>query len=145
MTRPHKNWLEWLVFAMSLVVIAGFIGVLVYAAFMTKDAPASLRVFLGEPRKEQSHFIVPVLVQNRGGAAAAAVRIEVVLDSLGAGRLAPPRRGLLLVGSARGPTQWPSDRLRTAVRPRHRTQAHRLRRLDAGRKSHVRQSPTFGP
>ena len=81
MTRPHKNWLEWLVFAMSLVVIAGFIGVLVYAAFMTKDAPASLRVFLGEPRKEQSHFIVPVLVQNRGGAAAAAVRIEVVLDS----------------------------------------------------------------
>ena len=81
MTRPHKNWLEWLVFAMSLVVIAGFIGVLAYAAFMTKDAPASLRVFLGEPRKEQSHFIVPVLVQNRGGAAAAAVRIEVVLDS----------------------------------------------------------------
>ena len=81
MTRPHKNWLEWLVFAMSLVVIAGFIGVLVYAAFMTKDAPASLRVFLGEPRKEQSHFIVPVLVQNRGGAAAAAVRIEGVLDS----------------------------------------------------------------
>ena len=50
MGHPHKNRLEWLVFAASLLVIASIVGLLVYGGLMTRDAPAQLQVFLGEPR-----------------------------------------------------------------------------------------------
>ncbi len=83
MRRPHKNRLEWLVFAASLLVIAGVVGFLVYGALLTRDAPAHLQVLLGEPRPEGSLFVVPVVVENRGGEAAAGVRIEVLLETAG--------------------------------------------------------------
>ena len=83
MRRPDKNRLEWLVFAASLLVIAGIAGFLVYGALMTRDAPAHLQVYLGEPRHEGSLFMVPVVVENRGGEAAAGVRVEVQLETKG--------------------------------------------------------------
>jgi len=81
MRRPHKNPLEWLVFAASLLVIGGIVALLVYAGRATRDEPARLEVFLGQPRQEAALFFVPVVVENRGGKAAASVRVEVVVEA----------------------------------------------------------------
>jgi uncharacterized protein (TIGR02588 family) len=81
--HPHKNRLEWLVFAASLLVIASIVGLLVHGGLMTRGAPAQLQVFLGESRLEGSLFVVPVVVENRGAEAAAGVRVEVLLDTAG--------------------------------------------------------------
>ncbi len=81
MRRPHKNLLEWLVFAASLLVIGGIVALLANAGRATRDELARLEVLLGQPRQEAALFFVPVVVENRGGKAAAGVRVEVVLES----------------------------------------------------------------
>lgn len=82
--RPaRKNWLEWLVFSMSIAVIALIVGTLVRGMIAQEEAPAKLEVFLGDARKEGSGFVVPVVVRNRGGQPAAAARVEVVLTAPG--------------------------------------------------------------
>ena len=81
MKRPHKNPLEWLVFAASLLIIGVVVGLLVEAGLAAKDQPARLEVLLGEPRQEAALVHVPVVVENHGGRAAAGVRVEVMLAS----------------------------------------------------------------
>ena len=81
MKRPHKNPLEWLVFAASLLVIGGVVAALVYSGRSTGSRPAHLEVFLGDSRPAAGRFFVPVVVENRGGKAAAGVRVEIVLES----------------------------------------------------------------
>jgi uncharacterized protein (TIGR02588 family) len=79
--RPRKNWLEWGVFAASLLVIATTLGFLVYGSLTLEDSPPRLEVYLGEARAERGLFLVPVVVQNRGARPAAGVRVEVVLTA----------------------------------------------------------------
>jgi len=76
---PRKNWLEWLVFAVSLAVIAATTGFLSYSSLTTDDSPPRIEVYLGEARPERGLFVVPVVVQNRGARPASGVRVEVVL------------------------------------------------------------------
>lgn len=78
--QPNKNWLEWVVFTVSLLVIAVTIGTLVAGGLSNQGSPARLEVFLGDVREERGVFVVPVVVQNSGGRAAAAVRVEVILE-----------------------------------------------------------------
>lgn len=79
MTLPEKNWVEWLVFAISLAVISVILGFLLHDALKLNDSPARIEVFLGEPRQEGKSFVVPVVVQNSGAKAAAGIRVEVLL------------------------------------------------------------------
>jgi uncharacterized protein (TIGR02588 family) len=79
--RVGKNWLEWLVFAASLVVIGTTVGFLVHGSVTLEDSPPRLEVYLGEARAEHGLFVVPVVVRNRGARPAAGVRVEVVLTA----------------------------------------------------------------
>jgi uncharacterized protein (TIGR02588 family) len=81
MRLPNKNPLEWLVFGASLLLIGVIVALLVLAARTTRDQPARPEVFLGQPRQEAALFFVPVVVENRGGKAAAGVRVEVLVES----------------------------------------------------------------
>jgi uncharacterized protein (TIGR02588 family) len=81
--RPRKNVLEWLVFAASLLVIGTVVGFLAYEGLTMGREPARLQVLLGEPRQEETLFVVPVVVENKGGKAAAGVRVEVLLEAPG--------------------------------------------------------------
>jgi uncharacterized protein (TIGR02588 family) len=81
--RPRKNMLEWLVFAASLLVIGAVVGILAHEELTVGDEPARMQVLLGEPRQEETLFVVPVVVANKGGKAAAGVRVEVVLEFSG--------------------------------------------------------------
>lgn len=83
MSKLHKNWLEWVVFAIGLVLVAGTLSYLIYAGATTGSEPPSLEVRLGTPQQRTHNFIVPVTVVNHGDKTAGAIKIEVVLESEG--------------------------------------------------------------
>ena len=74
---PVKNWLEWVVFAVGLALVAGVLGYLAYDGLTMGDAPPSIEVRLGAPEQRGASFIVPVYVFNRGDATAEGVTVEV--------------------------------------------------------------------
>ena len=81
--KVEKNWLEWLVFAVSLLILVGFVGLLAYLIFDSEDRPAEVTVELGAARQTASGFLVPVLVRNGGDRTAEEVRVVVTLESGG--------------------------------------------------------------
>ena len=83
MSKPQKNWFEWIVFALALILVSATLGYLIYAGASMDDEPPSLEVRLGTPEQRQFNFIVPVTVVNHGDETAEGVRIEVVMESGG--------------------------------------------------------------
>lgn len=88
--RVEKNWLEWVVFGVGLLLVVSTLGYLVYDGATADGAPPDVEVRLGEPRRGGPGFLVPVTVYNRGGETAAGVTIEVVLEG---GASPEPERG----------------------------------------------------
>lgn len=83
MNKPQKNWFEWIVFALGLILVFSTLGYLIYAGASMGHEPPSLEVRLGTPEQRQFNFIVPVTVINHGDETAEGVRIEVVMESGG--------------------------------------------------------------
>ena len=83
MNKLQKNWFEWIVFALGLILVSSTLGYLIYAGASMGQEPPSLEVRLGTPEQRQFNFIVPVTVVNHGDETAEAVRIEVVMESGG--------------------------------------------------------------
>lgn len=81
--RVEKNWLEWAVFGVGLLLVAATLSYLVYDGATAADAPPDVEVKLGEPRPGGVGFLVPVTVYNRGGQTAEGVSVEVVLEAAG--------------------------------------------------------------
>jgi uncharacterized protein (TIGR02588 family) len=89
-SKVQKNWLEWVVFGVGTLLVAGTLGFLVYdGATSGGDAPPALTVVTGTPEQKGEQFIVPVTVRNDGGQTAGGVTIEVTLERDGA----EPERG----------------------------------------------------
>ncbi|MDQ3649433.1 MAG: hypothetical protein M3458_03975 [Acidobacteriota bacterium] len=84
MTKPEKNWLEWAVFTIGLVLVAATLGYLVYDAATFGNAPPDIEVRLDAPTRQRHHFTVPVTVINHGDLPAEGVRVEAVLEASGA-------------------------------------------------------------
>jgi uncharacterized protein (TIGR02588 family) len=80
MKRPEKNWLEWLVFGISLVLVVLTFAYLIREAITTEETPPDIVVLLGEPRSSSGGSMVPVVTTNRGGRTAEDVQITVTLD-----------------------------------------------------------------
>lgn len=83
MKKTKKNWLEWVVFAVGLILVSATIGYLVYAGASMGHEPPSIEVRLGTPERRQFNFLVPVTVINHGDETAEGVRIEVVMENGG--------------------------------------------------------------
>ena len=83
MKKLEKNWLEWLVFAASLILVLSTLGYLVYDTATFGEAPPSIEFQLGQPQQRSNRFVVPVSVTNRGDETAQGVHIEVTLESGG--------------------------------------------------------------
>jgi uncharacterized protein (TIGR02588 family) len=83
MKKPKKNWLEWVVFALGVILVSSTLGYLIYAGVSMGHEPPSLEVRLGTPEQREFNFIVPVTVVNHGDETAEGVRIEVVMASGG--------------------------------------------------------------
>lgn len=81
MKKPQKNWLEWIVFAISLCLVLGTAGVLLQQHFTMTKGPPDPQIALGEVEPHDGFFAVPVKVTNRGDTTAESVHIEVELTS----------------------------------------------------------------
>ncbi len=79
MRRPRKNWLEWGIFGLSLLVIFSTIGALIYEKVTLAGTPADPQMTVGTPAVHGDYFAVPVTVTNRGDETAQGVRLEVTL------------------------------------------------------------------
>lgn len=80
MTNLQKNWLEWLVFAISFILLVSCLGYLVYDAATIHDAPPQIVVTVGEAKQSIQNFVIPVSVTNQGDITAEDVQIEVTLE-----------------------------------------------------------------
>lgn len=76
----NKNWLEWCVFGVSLILIAGTVGSLIYDATTQETGPPRVEVTLGEPVEQPAHYLVPLTIHNRGGHTAENVQVRVWLQ-----------------------------------------------------------------
>ena len=81
--KVQKNWLEWIVFVVSLALVLGTLGYLLYDGATATEAPPSIQVRLGEQQRTPQNFIVHVAVTNDGGQTAEGVHVEVVLEGAG--------------------------------------------------------------
>lgn len=82
-----KHPLEWIVFAVSLVLVAGVVSFLAWDALRSaggEGSAAVLSVELGRPEPRGETWAVPVTVRNRGDATAENVKVEVILETPGA-------------------------------------------------------------
>ena len=94
MSKLQKNWVEWAVFAVGLVLVVAALTYLVYEGATMGSDPPSLEVRLGTPEQRAHNFIVPVTVKNHGDETAEGVTIEVLLESGGS---VEPERGELTI------------------------------------------------
>lgn len=81
--KLQKNWLEWLVFALSLAIVLCTLGYLVYDGATSAKTPANIALELGKPQPQANFFKIPVSVTNSGDTTAETVQIEVTLESSG--------------------------------------------------------------
>ncbi|HJR62986.1 MAG TPA: hypothetical protein VJ803_04745 [Gemmatimonadaceae bacterium] len=79
MRRIEKNWLEWSVFGIGLLVVIGTLGFLVADSVANEASPPALLVSTGAARPTEAGFLLPVTVRNAGGITAENVLIEVVV------------------------------------------------------------------
>ena len=86
MRKPAKNWLEWVVFAFSLVLVLGTLGFLVSESMVETGGPPEVSARLGPPRPAAGGFMVPVEVANTGKGTAEAVQVTLVLELPGGER-----------------------------------------------------------
>jgi uncharacterized protein (TIGR02588 family) len=83
--KVEKNWLEWVVFGVSLALTASVLGYLVYEGVHMGAAPPDIALRLGTPERRGEGFVVPVAATNRGDETAEGIHIEVMLETGGAG------------------------------------------------------------
>lgn len=95
MSKPQKNWVEWTVFAIGLVLVVSALSYLIYDGATMGSDPPSLEVRLGAPEQRAHNFIVPVTVTNHGDETAEGVTIEVSMEQ--AGGQEPAVRGELTI------------------------------------------------
>ena len=99
MKPPKKNWLEWVVFGLSTVLLVSVIAFLIYESATIGNAPPDIHVQVGKPEPRAGYFAVPVEATNKGDHTAEGVHIEVVLRAGGKEETADfdvqflPRRG----------------------------------------------------
>lgn len=80
MNIPQKNWLEWSVFAIGLVLVTSVLGYLIYDALTLGDAPPIMVIQIGQPEQHGQQIVVPVAVTNQGDQPADGVIVEVTYD-----------------------------------------------------------------
>jgi len=73
-----RNWLEWLILIVSIGLVIGVVGYLLVSG-LTSRGPASIRTQVISAEAVDSPdggWLVPLIVRNEGGTAAAAIVVE---------------------------------------------------------------------
>jgi uncharacterized protein (TIGR02588 family) len=72
-----KNWLEWLVFALGAVIVAGVVGCLCYLMAKGEGKPPEFIATIGRSFEQTDGYAVEVLITNRGDRTAEQVKVRV--------------------------------------------------------------------
>lgn len=78
---PGLRLVQWLLAALSLVIVAGTIGFLVWQGAAVRNGPPLLTVRADRTIPQEGGWLVEFTAANRGGAAAAQVRVEGRLEA----------------------------------------------------------------
>lgn len=73
-----RNWLEWLILIVSVVLVAGIVGYLLVTG-LTDGGPARIRASVSMEEAVEGAdggWLVPLRVRNEGGSAAVAIVVE---------------------------------------------------------------------
>jgi uncharacterized protein (TIGR02588 family) len=76
----QKNWLEWSVFVIGLVLVTSVFGYLVYDALTLGERPPMMAIQIGVPERQGQHIVVPIAVTNQGDQPADDVIVEVTYE-----------------------------------------------------------------
>ncbi len=79
MEKVEKNWLEWIVFGISVVLVMGLVVYLLWNGFNDDTSPPNIVVELGEVSQQGDRYSIPIKLSNTGGQTAKAVTVEVTL------------------------------------------------------------------
>jgi uncharacterized protein (TIGR02588 family) len=77
--KPQKNALEWIVFAVSALLILGVLAALIHATRDSHHAPPDLIIATGEGVQKNGVFQLPVTITNRGDQTAEDAQVEILL------------------------------------------------------------------
>lgn len=75
----EKNWLEWSVFGLSLIVLAFIFGFLGYDALTNEHDQNDIAIHLGNAEAHDGYYALPVSIENNGGQSVEDVEVEVTL------------------------------------------------------------------
>ena len=78
-----KSTAEWVSLAVSIIILSGFVGTIIWLWFNQPTGPAQFQVQRGVVRNETGLFHLPVKVTNTGGMAVGQVRVEGKLNNQG--------------------------------------------------------------
>lgn len=78
-----KSIAEWISLTVSLVILLGFVGAIIWLWIHQPTGPAQFSVLRGVARNETGLFHLPVTVSNTGGLAVGQVRVEGKLNNQG--------------------------------------------------------------
>jgi uncharacterized protein (TIGR02588 family) len=74
--RPPRSLAEWITFSISLLILTGVVGLVVYQWITQKHEPAVLSVMRkNEVQRSPGQFYVPFSVTNTGGETAELVQV----------------------------------------------------------------------
>ena len=74
---------EWISLSVSLIILLGFVGTIIWLWINQPTGPAQFNVQRGVVRNEAGLFHLPVTVTNTGGVAVGQVRVEGKLNHQG--------------------------------------------------------------
>lgn len=78
-----KSSAEWISLGVSLIILLGFVGAIIWLWIHQPTGPAQFNVQRGVVRNESGLFHLPVTVTNTGGVAVGQVRVEGKLNNQG--------------------------------------------------------------
>jgi len=78
-----KSTAEWISLGVSLLILLGFVGAIVWLWINQPAGPPQFNVQRGVVRNESGLFHLPVTVTNIGGLAVGEVRVEAKLNNQG--------------------------------------------------------------
>lgn len=81
MKTLEKNWLEWVCFGVSALLVCAVVSYLTYNALTAGDAPPEIVFRLDPAQQRDGYFVIHVMAENHGDRTAAAVRVEVRLTN----------------------------------------------------------------
>lgn len=84
----RRSAAEWVSLGLSLVIVAGIVGLVVYAHLTRSDAPpvVAIQPRLDQVRAANGSFYLPVEVTNEGGQTVEALNIDLTLSGEGEGQ-----------------------------------------------------------